>query len=116
MSMNQYKSRFLFVAIGLFSLVLLPFILRTKGPARKDPLQLLWQKFLKRLQSAGYETQASTGAIELAQAAALSLPGDAPAIYRIADLYSRYRYSPLPPPFSEVKNAVKDFHPKGSAV
>ena len=106
----------MFIAIGLFSLVLLPFILRTKGPARKDPLQLLWQKFLKRLQSAGYETQASAGAIELAQAAALSLPGDAPAIYRIADLYSRYRYSPVPPPFSEIKSAVKDFHPKGSAV
>jgi len=106
----------MFIAIGLFSLVLLPFILRTKGPARKDPMQMLWQKFLKRLQSAGYEAQASTGAIELAQDAALSLPGDAPAIYRIADLYSRYRYSPLPPPFGEIKSAVRDFHPKGSAV
>ncbi len=106
----------LFVAIGLFSAVLLPFILRTRGPGRKDPLQAAWQKFLKRLQSAGCEIQPSNGAIELAHEAALHLPGDSRAIHQIADLYSRYRYSPLPPSLNELKSAIKEFHPKKTAV
>jgi transglutaminase-like putative cysteine protease len=106
----------MFAAIGLFSVILLPFILRTKGPGRKDPLQVAWQLFLKRLQLAGIETQASDGPIELAQAAALNLPGDAQSIYRIADLYSRYRYARIPPPLGEIKSAIKEFHPKKSAA
>ena len=72
--------------------------------------------FLKRLQAAGLETPASDGPIELAQAAALNLPGDAQSIYRSADLYSRYRYARVPPPLSEIKRAVKEFHPKKSAA
>ena len=102
----------LFVVIGLFSAFLLPYILRVKGPDRKDPLQIVWLKFLKRLKAAGFEALPSSGAIELAQAAAIQLPEESRSIYHIADLYNRSRYSPKPPAFPELKDAIKAFHPK----
>jgi hypothetical protein len=102
----------MFLAIGLFSLILLPIILRVKGPGRKDPLQAVWQKFLKRLKSAGFESRPSNGALELAHDASLRLPGDSPTIHHIAELYNRYRYSSAPPPLDEIKSAVGEFRPK----
>ena len=106
----------MFLAIGLFSLILLPIILRVKGPGRKDPLQTVWQKFLKRLKSAGFESRPSNGALELAHAASLQLPGDSPAIHHIAELYNHYRYSSAPPPLNDLKSAVGEFHPKKIAL
>jgi len=102
----------LFVMIGLFSLLLLPFILRVKGPDRKDPLRAVWLKFLKRLKAAGFEALPSSGPIELAQSAAIHLPGDSRSIHHIADMYSRSRYSCAPPSLRELRDAIKDFHPK----
>jgi hypothetical protein len=102
----------LFVVIGLFSLLLLPFILRVKGPDRKDPLRAVWLKFLKRLKAVGFEALPSSGPIELAQSAAIHLPGDSRSIHHIADMYSRSRYSSAPPPLRELRDAIKDFHPK----
>ena len=101
----------LFVVIGLFSLILVPFILRVRGPGKKDPLRAAWLKFLQRLKAAGFETLASKGAIELAHSAALQLPRDAQSIHHIAVMYSRSRYSTTPPPLRELKDAIKDFHP-----
>lgn len=105
----------MFLAIGLCSLILLPFILRIKGPGRKDPLQAVWQKFLKRLKSAGVESLPSKGALELANAASLHLPGYSTAIHRISELYNRYRYSTAPPPLNDLKAAISEFHPKKNA-
>ena len=102
----------LFAVIGLFSLFLLPFILRVKGPDRKDPLRAVWLKFLKRLKTAGFETLPSSGPIELAHSAAIQLPGDSRSIHLIANLYSRSRYSGTPPPLRQLKDAIKGFHPK----
>ena len=102
----------LFVMIGLFSLLLLPFIFRVKGPGRKDPLRVVWLKFLKRLKSAGFETLPSSGPIELARSAAIQLPRDSRSIHHIADMYSRSRYSSAPPPLRELRDAIKEFHPK----
>ena len=102
----------LFLVIGLVSALLLPYILRVKGPDRKDPLQTVWLKFLKRLKAAGFDALPSSGAIELAQAAAMRLPEEAQSINHIADLYNRSRYSPRPPALPELKNAIRTFHPK----
>jgi transglutaminase-like putative cysteine protease len=102
----------LFVMIGLFSLLLLPFIFRVKGPGRKDPLRVVWLKFLKRLKAAGFETSPSSGPIELAHSAAIQLPRDSRSIHHIADMYSRSRYSSAPPPLRELRDAIKEFHPK----
>ncbi len=102
----------LFSVIGLFSLLLLPYILRVKGPDRKDPLRAVWMKFLKRLKAAGFEALPSSGPLELANAAAKQLPQDSQSINLVADLYSLSRYSRTPPSLRTLKDAVNDFHPK----
>ena len=101
----------LFAVIGLFSLFLLPFILRVTGPDKKDPLRAVWLKFLKRLKAAGFEALPSSGPIELAYSAAHQLPRDSQSIHHVADLYSRSRYSATPPPLQELRDALKEFHP-----
>jgi len=99
------------VAIAVFSAIVFPIVLRIKGPGQKDPVQAIWRKFLKRLEKAGFVVLPSYGAIELADAASVELPGDSTGIRRIAGLYSRLRYAPNPPPLADLKHAVQQFRP-----
>jgi len=101
----------LVITISLFSAILFPIVLRIRGPGNRDPIQKSWQKFLRRLASAGFETRPSDGAIELAEAATIQLPYDSNAISHIASLYTLCRYSPDPPPVDELKKAVNEFRP-----
>ena len=101
----------LFVAIAAFGVILFPLALRIRGPGRSDPVQKAWLRFLKRLEKAGFTSQPSSGAIELAGYAAAALPGSALSIHRIANLYTRCRYAPGPPPVPELEEAIKGFHP-----
>ncbi|MEJ8568382.1 transglutaminase TgpA family protein [Elongatibacter sediminis] len=101
----------LFGLLLLLSALLLPLALRTRGPNRRDPLQQSWQRFLKRLRKAGCVYPPSAGAMELASDAAVRLPDAAQHIQRIADLYTRYRYSPQPPRLDEIRRAVRQFRP-----
>ena len=101
----------LFLVTGFLSVVLIPLVLRVRGPGRKDPVQRVWQKFLRRLKSAGFETLPSSGAMELAEAASVRLPLHSESIYRIAGLYTRSRYAPVPPPLHDLKQAVREFRP-----
>ncbi len=105
----------LFIAMGIFSAILFPLVLRIKGPGYKDPVQQIWQKFLKRLQSMGFTALPSSGALELADAASLQIPSETDSIQRIADLYTRCRYSPDPPPLNDLKHAVGEFRPNKKA-
>jgi transglutaminase-like putative cysteine protease len=100
------------VVIGLFSLAVIPVVLRIRGPAEKDPARKAWLKFLKSLEETGFSASLSDGPLELAAAASANLPRHRAVIGRIADLYARCRYSPDPPPVDELKRAVKDFRPK----
>jgi len=101
----------LFVIILAFGAVVFPIVMRIKGPSTKDPVQKYWQKFLRRLLAAGYEARPSDGPIEVAGFASRRLPASAGTIHHIADLYSRSRYAPVPPPFIELKQAVQAFKP-----
>ena len=100
------------LVIGLISLVLVPLVFRIKGPRKPDPLQSIWQTFLHRLSQAGFHAASSSGAMEMAQAAARRLPDEAGLIRIIADLYSRAKYSAHPPDLQELRNAIGKFHPK----
>jgi uncharacterized membrane protein YedE/YeeE len=101
----------LFLAIAVFGAILFPIVLRIRGPARTDPVQKAWQRFLRRLEAAGITTQPSTGPNELAEAASRGLPQHASSIQRIAQLYTRCRYAPEPPPVPELQEAVSEFRP-----
>ncbi len=105
----------LFAVVAILAAVLLPILWRTRGPGSRDPAQLLWQKFLRRLQKAGFTAQPSQGAEELAKAAAVKLPDQAGNIFRISDLYNRYRYSGKPPGIHALREAVQAFKPERSA-
>jgi transglutaminase-like putative cysteine protease len=101
----------LFVAIVLFGAILVPIALRIRGPGRSDPVQKAWQRFLKRLERAGFSSKPSHGPVELATAAASALPASAAGIRRIADLYTRCRYAPGPAPVPQLEQAVRNFRP-----
>lgn len=105
----------LFAVLAVLAAILLPILWRTRGPGSRDPAQLIWQKFLKRLQRAGYRSQPSQGARELATAAAVKLPEQAENIIHISDLYNRYRYSQESPGIQALREAVRAFKPKRSA-
>jgi transglutaminase-like putative cysteine protease len=106
----------LFFVIAVVSAILFPIVLRIKGPGSKDPIQQAWQKFLKRLERAGFEALPSDGAIELAEAASIRLPADSASIQMIAQIYTRSRYSADPPPFSDLKQAIDEFRPNKNAA
>jgi len=101
----------LLLMIGILGAILLPIVLRLRGPGQADPVQRAWRRFLRRLQSAGVSTSPSSGALELAVSAAHLLPQHARSIHRIAGLYTRLRYAPDPPPLPELQEAVRDFRP-----
>jgi transglutaminase-like putative cysteine protease len=101
----------LFAAIVIFGAILVPIVLRIRGPARSDPVQTAWRRFLKRLEAAGFASRPSSGAIELAAEASQRLPHAANSIGRIAELYTRCRYAPGVRPIPELQAAVKEFRP-----
>ncbi len=104
----------LFAVLAVLSIILLPLLLRTRGPASRDPVQQIWQKYLKRLRQAGFQSRPSWGAEELAAAAVVELPEQAENIHRISDLYNRLRYAPQRPSLQELRVAVGEFRPKKS--
>jgi len=101
----------LIVFVALVSVFLVPFVFRARGPRKRDLLQATWHTFLERLKQAGFEPRASSGPMELAQAASRRLPGAARDIQVIADIYNRARYSPRPPNLSVFREAVRQFDP-----
>ena len=105
----------LFLVIAISGAMLFPLVLRIRGPARRDPVQRAWQKFLRRLKAAGFASAPSRGAIETAAAAGRRLPADSGPILRIAELYTLCRYAPGTPPVSELRRAVREFRPKGKS-
>ena len=101
----------LFAVLGLLGLFLLPLLLKSQGPRRRAPIHALWLRFLRRLEKAGVKSRPSMGAQSVALEAAGALPGNAAEIENIAGLYNRYRYSPSPPVFNDLKRAINSFRP-----
>ncbi|HLF30097.1 MAG TPA: DUF3488 and transglutaminase-like domain-containing protein [Xanthomonadales bacterium] len=102
----------LFSALIVIGLILLPVAWRMASHGDGDPVQRTWQKFIRRLKKAGYHHPPSAGAMELASAVAVSLPGNSVEVSHIARLFSRYRYSAHPPEPGEIERAVRNFHPR----
>ena len=105
----------LVAALALIGLVVVPLVLKIRGPTTKDPARKAWLLFLSRLERAGLKTSLSDGPLELAASAGGRLPGQRDAIDRIAGLYARCRYSAEPPPVEGLQRAVRAFRPKKQA-
>jgi hypothetical protein len=106
----------LFAAIVIFGAILLPIVMRIRGPGRTDPIQIAWRRFLRRLEKAGFAPRPSSGAIEMATEAAEILPYAATSIRQIAELYTRCRYAPGTQPLPELQAAVKGFRPSRNSA
>jgi hypothetical protein len=103
------------VSLALTALVVVPIVLRIRGPQEKNPARKAWLRFLRSLEKAGITASLSDGPLELAAEAGARLPDQRTAIEHIADLYTRCRYSPAPPPVDQLERAVRDFSPKKPA-
>ena len=103
------------LALAVAGLLVVPVVLRVKGPTAKDPARKAWLTFLRRLEEAGFPASLSDGPSELAIAASARFSSDASSIDRIALLYTRCRYAPGRPPVQDLKQAVGRFKPKKTA-
>jgi transglutaminase-like putative cysteine protease len=81
------------VIIGVLIFILAPVLLKFRSSQKQDPLLRLWQKFVGKLEKAGYISQASMGPMELAEMASEQLADKNGMINRIARLYILCRYS-----------------------
>ena len=106
----------LIVALALAAALIIPLVLRTRGPLEKDPVRKQWLRFIRRLEIAGIRASLSAAPLELAESAGRQLPAQGQAIRRVADLYLHCRYSPDPPPVDQLKSAVSEFQPKKRVV
>jgi len=106
----------LVLALSVSTAIVVPIVLRIRGPAEKDPARRAWMKFLKLLEKSGFKASLALGPMEVAHEASLALPEHRDIIGRIAALYSRCRYSPSPPPVSQLERAVGIFKSKKSRI
>ena len=97
--------------LALVGFIVVPLVLRVRGPSEKDPVRKAWLAFLRRLEKAGVAASLSDGPMDLAAAAAVRLPAHRDQIGRVADLYTRCRYAPQPPPVDRLERAVRHFRP-----
>jgi len=79
--------------IGAIVFMLMPMLMKFRSTQKQDPLQRLWQKFLRKLARAGFISHPSMGPMELAANACGQLKYKGDAINRIAELYMLCRYS-----------------------
>jgi len=106
----------LLLALAISALLVVPIVLRIRGPAEKDPARRAWMKFLKLLENSGFSASLALGPMEVAHEASTALPEHRNIIGRIAVLYSRCRYSPTPPPVSQLERAVGAFKSKKNRI
>jgi len=71
----------------------MPFLLKVRSAQKQDPLVRLWQKFIRKLEKAGFVSNPSMGPMELAATACGQLDYKGDGIDRIAQLYMFCRYS-----------------------
>lgn len=97
---------------GSFIFLLVPLLLKFRSSKKPDPLQRSWKKFLKKLKKAGFEPRPSMAAMELAAMANGQLQYDGDAIIRIAELYTRCRYSLNAGNQAELTELIRQFEPR----
>ncbi len=83
-------------------------------PDRRDPVDRLWQRALRRLRAAGIEPRPDEGPADLARRVADQRPEAAAAFRRVADAYIalRFRAPGTGASIGELRHAVKAFRPR----
>jgi len=92
--------------------MLIPVLLRFRSSKKQDPLLRLWQKFIKKLNKAGFVSHPSMGPMELATYANGQLRYKGDGIIRIAELYMLNRYSQNAGKQQELAELINRFQPQ----
>jgi len=92
--------------------LLLPQVMRIRSARRQAPLLQLWNKFVRKLDKAGFVSRPSMGPMELAALAGSQLKYAREGIERIAGLYALCRYSPNKQGQSELEALINNFRPR----
>jgi hypothetical protein len=92
--------------------MLIPLLLRFRSSKKQDPLLRLWQKFIKKLNKAGFASRPSMGPMELATYANGQLKYKGNGIMRIAELYMLSRYSQNAGNQQELAELINRFQPQ----
>lgn len=95
-------------AIGA-TLALVAYWLHRPGRRQEAEAARSWEKFCARLALAGVRREPWEGPRSFGERAAAQFQGSGTAIREVAELYSRIRYAPAPPPVRELHRAVRDF-------
>ena len=105
----------LMIVVGAAIFILAPRLLKFRMPRNSDPLQRLWKRFTRKLARAGVVSRPSMAATELAAIASGQLQYKGDAIYRIAELYTRCRYSRGSGSQQELSDLIRRFQPRSSS-
>jgi transglutaminase-like putative cysteine protease len=103
---------FIVLVIGAIIFMLMPLLLKFRSSQKQDPLLRLWQKFIRKLAKAGFNSQPSMGPMELAANARGQLKYKDDVINRIAELYMLCRYSQNAGNETELKELIESFQPR----
>jgi transglutaminase-like putative cysteine protease len=100
---------------GTAIFLLLPFFFRFRAAREQDAVLKLWQKFIRKLEKAGFTAKPSMGPIELGTLAGAQLEFAANRIEQITELYIRCRYSKNTDGREKLTELVRDFKPQTAA-
>jgi transglutaminase-like putative cysteine protease len=106
---TQWVTEFIFVVAAIGGvLVLVAGWMHRPGRRTRDEAGGSWDEFCARLAAAGITREPWEGPRDFGRRAADRLGSSRAAILRIADLYTRIRYAPAPPPARELRRAVRE--------
>ena len=103
------------LVVGAAVYMLVPMLLQFRSSRSPDPLLRLWKRFTRKLAKAGFVARPSMAATELAQKATGQLKYKGDAILKIAELYTRCRYSQDSDSQQELSDLIRLFSPRSSS-
>ena len=103
------------MVIGAIIFLLVPRLLKFRSSRKSDPLLILWKKFTRKLAKAGFASQPSMAAMELAATANSQLNYNGDDILKIAKLYTLCRYSQNSGNQDELTDMISRFRPRSNS-
>ncbi len=103
------------LVFGTIVFMLVPMLLKFRSSRSPDPLLRLWKKFTRKLAKAGFISNPSMAATELALNATGQLKYKGDTILRIAELYTRCRYSRDSGNQQELSDLIRRFQPRSAS-
>jgi hypothetical protein len=103
------------LVVGGIVYMLVPVLLKFRSSRNPDPVLRLWKQFIRKLQKAGFVARPSMAATELASSASGQLEYTGDTIWKIAELYTRCRYSRDTGSQQELTDLIRQFKPRSGS-